>query len=347
MFSAHSGRVDPVRVEKWGAMLQTMALLGLSDQDITIYRYLLSQPAITIPAISAVVRASDEQVLASCRRLTQRGLVAVGRDGLVRVVPAAVDDIAKRLVAEADVQHAQRLGQISSLRSELSRMATAQVSANTDSERIEVIRGAVAAQLKTAEVLQAARRQILIMQGTMRGTAWRRLWVESSAALTRGVEVRAICAPGSPTDADCAGAEVARARELGAHVRIAQDAQGSLVVVDRAIAVVRDLTSETPGIAIVRGTGVLLTLHTMFTGIWRASETRLPSDREGADDRPVDEREFQILRLLSLGMKDEAIANQVGLSVRTVRRTISTMMARLGVTSRFEMAALCVRKGWL
>lgn len=325
-------------------MRQTKSLLGLDDHDIAVYRFLLGRPAATITDISGALPEREDQVRASCDRLVSAGLVSTGReDGMVRVVPTAVDTVTQRLTADADTWHAQRIGQISVLRSELSQTALEQVAKDGD-EYIDVIRNAVAAQLKTTELLAAARRQVLILQGSMRGPAWRRVWTDSCAALDRGVEVNAICTPDPDPDAD---PELARARDLGAQVRVTADVPATLLVIDHTRAVVRDLAQGIAGIAIVRGTGVLTTLATLFAGIWRTAEISYPAGRPGTADHTVDEREFQILRLLSIGMKDESIAKQVGLSVRTVRRTISTVMARLGVTSRFELATLCVRKGWL
>lgn len=55
----------------------------------------------------------------------------------------------------------------------------------------------------------------------------------------------------------------------------------------------------------------------------------------------------RILNALAEGLKDEAIARQQGISVRTVRRHIAALMEELGVTTRFAAGVAAVRRGWL
>jgi DNA-binding NarL/FixJ family response regulator len=46
--------------------------------------------------------------------------------------------------------------------------------------------------------------------------------------------------------------------------------------------------------------------------------------------------EDTIITLLAAGVKDEAIARQLGVSPHTVRRRIAALCKRLGVTTRFQ-----------
>ncbi len=54
-----------------------------------------------------------------------------------------------------------------------------------------------------------------------------------------------------------------------------------------------------------------------------------------------------LLRLLSLGAKDEAAARHLGVSVRTVRRMIADLMRRMDARSRFQAGILAAERGWL
>ncbi len=66
---------------------------------------------------------------------------------------------------------------------------------------------------------------------------------------------------------------------------------------------------------------------------------------------PIPEKENtqrrHVLECLAAGLKDEAIARQQGVSVRTVRRHIATLMEELGVTTRFAAGVAAVRRGWI
>jgi DNA-binding NarL/FixJ family response regulator len=47
------------------------------------------------------------------------------------------------------------------------------------------------------------------------------------------------------------------------------------------------------------------------------------------------------------GLPDAAIARRAGISVTTVRRHITAIMKRLGVSSRFTAGAAAQRRGWI
>lgn len=75
----------------------------------------------------------------------------------------------------------------------------------------------------------------------------------------------------------------------------------------------------------------------------------LGPDERGAPGQPaaLPAAQHEVLVLLALGMKDEAIARRLDVSTRTVRRTISALMADCGADSRFQLAVEAFRRGWL
>ncbi|MFC4057799.1 LuxR C-terminal-related transcriptional regulator [Planomonospora corallina] len=90
---------------------------------------------------------------------------------------------------------------------------------------------------------------------------------------------------------------------------------------------------------LVRAGVVAAALRTLFEELW-ARAAPLPWARSG--DGVV-----QVLRLSSQGMSDEAIARQLGVSVRTVRARFAEAMAALGAHSRFQAGVEAARRGWL
>lgn len=54
-----------------------------------------------------------------------------------------------------------------------------------------------------------------------------------------------------------------------------------------------------------------------------------------------------VLYLLCEGEKDEAIARQLAVSVRTCRRYIAEFMAQVGARNRFQAGVIALREGWL
>ena len=53
------------------------------------------------------------------------------------------------------------------------------------------------------------------------------------------------------------------------------------------------------------------------------------------------------LRLLAHGLKDDAVARHLGVSVRTARRFIADLHERAGAASRFELGVKAKELGWL
>jgi DNA-binding NarL/FixJ family response regulator len=50
-----------------------------------------------------------------------------------------------------------------------------------------------------------------------------------------------------------------------------------------------------------------------------------------------------LISLMMSGSTDDAIANQLGINVRSVRRWIAELMDELGVTTRLQLGAALVR----
>jgi DNA-binding NarL/FixJ family response regulator len=54
-----------------------------------------------------------------------------------------------------------------------------------------------------------------------------------------------------------------------------------------------------------------------------------------------------LLEQLTRGAKDEQIARELGLSLRTVRRRVAEVLGELGADSRFQAGVEAVRRGWI
>ena len=83
----------------------------------------------------------------------------------------------------------------------------------------------------------------------------------------------------------------------------------------------------------------------LFERIW---PTAAPlRDISHVDPTGLTAREREVLAVLSVGGTDEAAAARLGLSVRTVRRVVSDVMAQLGARSRFQAGIKAAERGWL
>jgi DNA-binding CsgD family transcriptional regulator len=73
--------------------------------------------------------------------------------------------------------------------------------------------------------------------------------------------------------------------------------------------------------------------------------TRLPTRGRGMPNAGPTARELDVLRLVAQGLTNRAIANQLGLSEKTVARHVSNLLARLDLPSRAAATAYAYQHG--
>ncbi|WP_166408963.1 helix-turn-helix domain-containing protein [Labedella phragmitis] len=182
-----------------------------------------------------------------------------------------------------------------------------------------------------------------------------------STALDRGVEWRAIYTIES-FDTGTTWDEVAGLAEHGEQARIAPDLPVKLAIVDRRSALV-SLTLDSGRVtALVTSSAPLVdALRQLFEFHWARSlplgDARADAERgEGPPRGPVagagrtrdaTAEERTLLALMAVGMKDDAIARQLGISPRTLRRRTQDLMVALEADTRFQAGIEAARRGWL
>ncbi|WML53065.1 response regulator transcription factor [Neobacillus sp. PS3-12] len=65
-----------------------------------------------------------------------------------------------------------------------------------------------------------------------------------------------------------------------------------------------------------------------------------------SEENPLTEREMDVLGLVANGKNTKEIANQLCITIGTVRNYISTIMDKLGVSNRIEAITHSKEKGW-
>lgn len=190
------------------------------------------------------------------------------------------------------------------------------------------------------EQLVHARREILV---TVRGDEWFDVVTRTApAALRRAVQYRVVL----PNHAGQLSKEpVAGLVELGAHIRTVPVVPLDAIVIDGAgVVLPKTQRNASDATAVVNGSVVAAAIG-VFEYLWRSGTPF--GGRDLPAMRLVTARERKILKLLADGYADESIATRIGVSVRTVRRTISTAMDRLEARSRFQAGVRAAKDGWL
>ncbi|MFE7278338.1 hypothetical protein [Streptomyces sp. NPDC057623] len=97
------------------------------------------------------------------------------------------------------------------------------------------------------------------------------------------------------------------------------------------------------------GDGALIGRDLPFTSMLVSLLTT--TEPEDADD-PSDIAEItplsrEVLRQLSRGVKDEVAARELGMALRTYRRTVAHLLDLLHADSRFQAGYLAAQRNWL
>ena len=118
-----------------------------------------------------------------------------------------------------------------------------------------------------------------------------------------------------------------------------------LFVVDRAVAVLAVDQRREQGDAVELRGSPAGGLHALFEEFWSVATPWAPSGRAGQS--LLTEQQREVVRLLAEGLTDEGISRRIGVSLRTVRRIASDLMARLTARSRFEAGVKAAQLGWI
>ncbi|MFJ6759476.1 LuxR C-terminal-related transcriptional regulator [Streptomyces sp. NPDC091273] len=164
--------------------------------------------------------------------------------------------------------------------------------------------------------------------------------------LLRGVEVRTVCLDSVRNSAPTL--EYARwLTESGGEVRTVPSLPLRMILIDGASALVPLDPSDTRrGAVLLHAAGAMTALSTLFEQVWAVA---LPLGAQHARDEGtgLTAQERELLTLLAKGLTDETAAGRLGVSLSTVRRSMASIMERLGARSRFEAGLRAAQAGWL
>lgn len=355
--------------------LPSLAALGLDDDAAAVYRLLLADGDGTTAVTAASATGADEgRAAMSLATLTALGLAVRRSEGDEH------DAVDPRVAVPAVL--AARAGALAAVQAGLPALADAFRTARPSPEgepTTMVLRGAAAVGDHYGRLVLGASEEFLAFD--------RPPYVVSAeggdrqrAALARGVRWRALYAATSFV-ADGRWSEVRRVGAEGEEARLVNALPVKLVVADRRSALVSLTLGEGEPEALVTGSVPLVAaLVELFEQHWRAgvpvdgpTETGpgreagaatgwaaaaalLAAERTGGPERDGRRSgaaraptafERGVLVLLAAGASDEAMALQLGVSTRTLRRRLRVLFDELGAANRFHAGVQAARRGWL
>jgi DNA-binding CsgD family transcriptional regulator len=131
----------------------------------------------------------------------------------------------------------------------------------------------------------------------------------------------------------------------GFEVRAVHGLPGAMTLVDGRMVLLPVESRAVGGAVVVNDKTIADQLRSAFEVHWTRSVPLVLDGTlgDGAPSRP----QRQILGMLAAGMKDESIARNLGVSLRTLRRSITGMSESAGVPTRFALAVVATRRGWI
>ena len=331
--------------------------LGFSEAAESVYRLLLRDPMTCDEVAASQLGLSVAEVEAAREQLIQAGLIRNSWDDDSSIAFGNPEVLLDAAIRRQEAELAQRQEQLAASRVELQSLLTEYLEATSQpsvaGEVVELV-GREAIQRELESWSHKVQYEMLALHPDTSYTAEMLEAAETMdlLALERGVKMRSVY----PEDCRSDPAVLAYHRTVtkhGAEVRYAKQVPARLLVFDRKVGIIPTYSADNRRAALrLEGEGVAAMLVLNFDLVWSAAtpedaeDTQVEIEAPGADHGPTDLDRI-LLQLLSMGVKDEAAARHLGVSVRTVRRQIADLMARLHAGSRFEAGMQAAMRGWL
>jgi len=338
-------------------------LVGIDASTENIYRMLLTKESIDVEAVTSTFGLDQDEAAGSLERLRELGLVIRAANGTEYF---AVDPRhSLRVVVDRQISELDRvrdaLGPLGNMFDDARRgdraLTKSQLVSSTEAL------GDLYYRMKhqaVKEFLAFDRPpQVLATNTSLNGSL-----------LRRGVETRAIYAAerfGSAGSWD----SIRELVSYGEEARVIADLPVKLAIADRSVGLISlNLSQENPEFLVTEDGPMLEALVALFESYWVKA---VPMDFGGATaagnsvswdevalrlasedkeipvsaPRKASGEEHDLLTMFAGGLKDEAIAQQLGISTRTLRRRILVMFGELGASNRFAAGVAAAKRGWI
>lgn len=324
--------------------------LGLGEDASRLYRLALTDPDWSTERFADVTGRSAEAARAALDELVSLGLLEPSVEHRGRWVPTPPRVGLGRLIERR--QSTLRESEQALARS---RLSAQQLIEHADSaqgvslDAIELLEGRDATTARIAELMQSCRSSQSMVTSLPDETSIARARENDLQMLDRGVEVQLLALAGHPRRSPAVREHLALLSEAGAQVRLLPSLPTRLMIFDGTTALLPiDPEDVALGAIAVHQPGLVSLASALFATSWdQARDLDGAAERDPAEGWQPTDLQLEVVRLLGLGNKDEAIARRVDLSLRSVRRIIGQLSQELDAASRFELGVRCVERGLL
>lgn len=303
--------------------------IGVTDAEERLYRALIRLGSATVDELAV----TDRTMLVA---LEQKGLASRASGHEERFVPAPPDVAIEALAARRHEELARARLAVR----ELMDAFRAGPRPARAAEVLEVVTGCAAVRNRFQQLQRSAAWELLVFDKPPYTTPPNTNEETERNLLARGVRYRVVydrsslAEPGQPARLEALVA-------AGQQARLCTDLPMKLVIADRRLALTPLSRHHglTDAALLVHESALLDVLVALFDSVWLRA---IP-----VPDGPADDEDGQLLLMLASGLKDAAIARQLGLGERTVRRRVAALADRLGARTRFQLGVQAARQGRL
>lgn len=314
--------------------------LGLTPVEESVYLALLRRRQASVPEIAQQVGESLRVVRAAAERLEDIGFVS-------RLVGSGTRLVATRPDVAVNALVVRRTEEFTQVRRAAERMAEEfpPELLTTPDQLLEIVTGRAAVEAQFVQLVYGVRTELLVLDRPPYAQEVASENASEDELLSRNVSVRGIYAPEAfalPGAFEQAMASIAK----GEQARVHGDVPLKLAIGDRSVALLPLASDRAVDAAlVVRAPMVVSALVKLFELLW-VQATPLPAwDPQQPPAAAADDLDLRLLQLLATGLKDEAIARELGVSVRTLGRRSSALLAALGARTRFQAGLQAGRRG--
>lgn len=315
-------------------MVNALAPWGVDPRAEDLYRQMLRLPNASQDEFVNKHGWNREDFDTALRSLVRARLVKVDGDGSHRVVPpiAALDD----LVIAEESRLASRSKQLEDARQILRAYASEyRIQESSELPAAELVSFGQWDEQMLHNLIAAADGPLRIVYSQfITEPAARLAQLERAIALGYPMQV---LVPALTLNDERVMTGLQDLDSINAQIRLGADAKSSFTIYGTLAAstltVADDYRCDR---LVIRIPAIISILTSYFDAVWQSS---IPLRPEEVDD------DARIIALLGEGLKDETIARNLGISLRTVRRRIANLMDAVGAQTRFQLGAEAQRRG--
>jgi DNA-binding CsgD family transcriptional regulator len=324
---------------------------GISSGAEALYRALLQAPRTPLIDLARAAGLTERDARQAAKTLELTGLVSRRPGKLVTLIPTPPDRV-------GDVLAQTRIRAVERARSEMHRLAEEyhliHEQADAPTDVVEVITGPVAIEQAWVHLQLSARHQIRGFDAPpyLRPTESDPNVLNPSEMdlLAKGISYRIAYAQAA-LDRPGALAAIEVSTAAGEEARLLPEVPMKLTIADEHVALL-PLHAEGSGanwtMLLVHASPLLAALAEMFETAWNRA---LPLDVHKANQpdpggpNALTAQDRQLLALIAAGLKNESIARQLGVSMRTVERRFTHLARKLNARNRVEIIMQATRRG--